>query len=210
MIDWNKEKAAAFLAEPRVQKMIEECPENSIVADLGCFTGDISLELVKKKNKVHAYDCNTEFVEMASKKGIPADVANFEYHIPAPDGAYDAIVAGELIEHIYRTEIFLEECNRILVKGGKLIISTPNLAYLGHRVKAMFGIAPGIMHYESGLNVKSPGHIRYFTLKTLTELLQKYGFAVVEVRGSDIKGNEVLGDMFPTLAYHLIIKAVKK
>lgn len=209
MIDWNKEKAAAFLAEPRVKKMIEECPENSIVADLGCFTGDIALELAKKKNKVHGYDCNMEFVDMTVKKGIPADEADFEYHIPAPDGCFDVIVAGELIEHIYHTEIFLEECYRILNKGGKLIISTPNLAYFGHRLKAVFGVAPPIMHYESGEEIQNPGHVRYFTIKTLTELLQKFGFEVEKVRGSELFKDASLGDLFPSLAYHLIIIAKK-
>lgn len=210
LIDWNEEKAKLFLAEPRIKKMIQMCPENKVLADLGCYTGDIAQQLVYKKNKVHGYDCNGEFVEMTEKKGIPSNDADFEYHIPAPDECYDVLVAGELIEHIVHTEVFLSECNRILKTGGEFIISTPNLGYIGHRIKMLFGQAPAIMGYKSGDDELNPGHVRYFTLGKLKEVLNEYGFEVIEVRGSDIKGNEMLGDIFPTLAYHLIVKAVKK
>ena len=189
--------------------MIEECPNNSIVADLGCYTGDIAQQLVFKKNKVHGYDCNIEFVDMTMKKGIPVDQADFEYHIPAPDECYDSVVAGELIEHIVHTETFVKECHRILKDNGTLIISTPNLAYLGHRIKGLFGIAPPIMGYESGEDTEFPGHVRYFTVKTLTELLQKYGFEITNIRGSELFKDASLGDIFPELAYHLIITAKK-
>ena len=97
----------------------------------------------------------------------------------------------------------------LLKKNGTLIITTPNLAYVGHRIKGLFGKAPEIMGYESGEDTAGPGHVRYFTLQTLTELLQKHGFCVSGIRGSDIKGSEKLGDLFPTLAYHLIIKVTK-
>ena len=208
-IDWNPEKASAFLKEPRIKKMLEMCPNNSSIAELGCYTGDIAAVLALGGNVVVGYDCNTHFVNLTKKKGIDAYFANFEEYIPAQSNIFGTIVAGELIEHIVHTEIFLDECHRILIDDGELIISTPNLAYVGHRIKGLLGKAPEIMGYESGEDTAGPGHVRYFTLQTLTELLQKHNFQVTEIRGSDIKGNEKLGDLFPTLAYHLIIKAKK-
>jgi len=208
-IDWGPEKASAFLKEPRVKKMIAMCPNDSLVADLGCYTGDIATVLSLGGNKVVGYDCNTSFVNMTKNKGIDAYFADFETLIPAQNKTFSTIVAGELIEHIVHTEIFLDNCYRILTDDGELIITTPNLAYIGHRIKGLFGEAPGIMGYESGEDTAGPGHVRYFTLRTLTELLQKHKFCVVETQGSDIKGNEKLGNLFPTLAYHLIVKAKK-
>ena len=208
-IEWGAEKAKAFLKEPRIKKMIAMVPPNKIVIDLGCYTGDIAHELLKKSRDVFGYDCNSRFVAMTKAKGIDAYLADFEVGVPGFPKICNVVVAGELIEHIVRTEVFLDNCFRILDDDGELIISTPNLAYIGHRIKGLFGKAPGIMGYESGEDTAGPGHVRYFTLKTLTELLQKHGFCVTNVRGSDIKGNELLGDLFPTLAFHLIIKAQK-
>lgn len=210
MIDWNSEKAAAFLAEPRVKKMIQECPEYSIVGDLGCFTGDLAAELDKKNNIVAGFDCNQEFVDMTnSKENVIAYKTNFEQPIDFPDKSFDALVAGELLEHIYRTEVFLKECHRLLGDDGILILSTPNLGYLGHRIKMLFGVAPPIMHYESGLDIQNPGHVRYFTAQALIDLLEKFGFKVEKVRGSQLFGSSFLGDIAQSWAYHLIVVARK-
>src|SRR5450755_2256973 len=46
--------------------------------------------------------------------------------IPLADGSVDVIVSFETIEHVPDTSRFLDECVRILVPGGRLIISTPN------------------------------------------------------------------------------------
>jgi len=209
-INWNSHKAMAFITEPRVTKMLSFVPKDSLVADLGCYTGDIANEISRKNNRVFGADCNQCFVDMTNKLGHHSILSNFEEHIGFKNEVFDCLVAGELIEHIYHTEIFLKECNRILKYGGSIIISTPNLAYVGHRIKAVFGVAPPIMGYESGEETElNPGHVRYFTLQTLTELLQKYGFNVEKVTGSDILGNKKLGNMFPTLSYHLILRATK-
>ncbi len=47
------------------------------------------------------------------------------YNTGFPDGYFDYVVAGELIEHLERPEDFIKEAFRILKSGGKLVLSTP-------------------------------------------------------------------------------------
>jgi 2-polyprenyl-3-methyl-5-hydroxy-6-metoxy-1,4-benzoquinol methylase len=70
-----------------------------------------------------------------SKYGLDARPGSAE-QIPLADGSVDVIVSFETIEHVPDTSRFLDECVRILVPGGRLIISTPNKGIYRYRQEA--------------------------------------------------------------------------
>ena len=47
------------------------------------------------------------------------------YKTGFPDGYFDYVVAGELIEHLEKPDDFFKEAFRILKSGGKLALTTP-------------------------------------------------------------------------------------
>ena len=55
------------------------------------------------------------------------------------DGSADAVVAGEIFEHLYSPLHFLAEVSRVLKPGGYLILTTPNVCYIGNLIKLMTG-----------------------------------------------------------------------
>jgi 2-polyprenyl-3-methyl-5-hydroxy-6-metoxy-1,4-benzoquinol methylase len=66
-----------------------------------------------------------------SKYGLDARPGPAE-QIPLADGSVDVIVSFETIEHVPDTSRFLDECVRVLVPGGRLLISTPNKGIYRH------------------------------------------------------------------------------
>ncbi|XOV93217.1 MAG: class I SAM-dependent methyltransferase [Bacteroidota bacterium] len=86
--------------------------------------------------------------------------------VKLPDESFDTIVSFQVIEHIKNDHLFLEEIYRMLKKGGKAIISTPN------RLMSLS---------------RNPWHIREYTANELEELCKKY-FDKVSMMG--IAGNE--------------------
>ena len=60
-----------------------------------------------------------------AKYGVDARVGDAE-RIPLGNSSLDTIVSFETIEHLNRPEGLLNECQRLLAPGGRLIISTPN------------------------------------------------------------------------------------
>jgi 2-polyprenyl-3-methyl-5-hydroxy-6-metoxy-1,4-benzoquinol methylase len=46
--------------------------------------------------------------------------------IPLPPASVDVVVSFETIEHVPEPDAFLDECARVLVPGGTLVISTPD------------------------------------------------------------------------------------
>lgn len=220
MIDWTEEDSKKFLNESRIKKMLRFIPNttefgsyNAKILDLGCFNGDFLNELKRRKCKnIEGADCNKKFVEATNKKEITAYLVNFEGLMPYIDEYFDAVFAGELIEHIYNTERFLCEIRRILKKDGLLILSTPNFNYWPYRIHHLLGHTLPIIGLESGEDTEFPGHIRYYTKESLTAILKKYGFEVDQIIGSNILNRgpwklEKLADKWPGISNHLIVVA---
>lgn len=159
--------------------------ENKNILDIGCYDGTF-LSLIENKDiNLFGIEASDYAAKEAMKKGINVKQFFFDdkTKIPFDDNFFDIIVAGEIIEHIYDTDFFLEEIKRLLKPGGRLIISTPNIASLGRRLFLLAGKNPII---EISPNESdSSGHIRYFTFKTLAYLLNKHNFILIKQQ-SDI------------------------
>jgi ubiquinone/menaquinone biosynthesis C-methylase UbiE len=105
------------------------------------------------------------------------------------DGAVDYIVAGEVIEHIESNHLdqVLTNFNRILKKGGKLLMTTPN----PHSFLVKLG-------KDSVFN--DPSHLSIMSIDTLTSLLKKNGFSEVKILGSG-KASEYIPDWVPVMGF---------
>lgn len=122
---------------------------------------------------------------------------------PFEDNLFDAVIALELIEHLYDPDHFLEEVYRVLKPSGYFILSTPNLASIHNRIALLFGFQPFSMNpshrfrighitdtfrlhkYNPDVGVKREfDHIRLFTYRALKDLLKRYGFKVIKSYGA--------------------------
>ena len=82
------------------------------------------------------------------------------------DESFDYVISFQVIEHIKRDKDFVKEVSRVLRKGGKFIVSTPN--------------APMSL-------TRNPWHIREYTEQQLRNLLAA-DFSSIEAYG--VNGNE--------------------
>jgi 2-polyprenyl-3-methyl-5-hydroxy-6-metoxy-1,4-benzoquinol methylase len=136
--------------------------------------------------------------------------------LPWEASAFDAVVAGEVIEHVVNTDHLLREVARVLRPGGVLVITTPNLASLENRIRLLLGRYPMWMDHR----VSGAGHLRYYTPRLLRAHLAQHGFAVerhvgnwvpfLPQRWMDDRRFPWLartGDWFPSLAMDIPMKA---
>ena len=91
------------------------------------------------------------------KKKIDLRVFSAE-KIPAKDNSQDIVILFEAIYYLKNRDIFISECNRVLKKGGKVLICSAN--------KDLYDFNP------------SPYTHRYYNLPELKELFEKNGFLV--------------------------------
>ena len=151
------------------------------ILDVGCHSGKMSI-LFKKYGDVFGIDINKKAVEEANKKGIRAKAGDvFEIDTIFKNQTFDIVVAGDIIEHVFDTDLFLKKLRLTMKAGGVLLLSTPNLLSLGRRFMALTGKNPYCEYSakEDGVNV---GHIRYYTYDNLRDQLIQNGFRKVKIK----------------------------
>lgn len=152
--------------------------KNSVkLLDIGCYDGHLALLLKNCLGNCNAYgvDIAKKTIALARQKGIHAKICDIEKGVNFESNLFDYVFAGEIIEHLYDTDFFMQEVKRILKPGGIFIITTPNFVSLGRRLHYLFGKGM-FMEQSFSLPKNAAGHIRYFTFQTLKELLLLHGF----------------------------------
>jgi len=105
---------------------------------------------------------------------------------PYPDGHFDLVVAGEIIEHlVYDPMQMLVEARRVLRDGGYLLVSTPNVGSITSVAKTLDGHDnPQIFFlYKRPSPGEDPeiGHMREYTAHELGEAVKAAGFEVTQL-----------------------------
>lgn len=199
------------------------------VLDLGCGNGELSKKIKELTGaEVYGVDFYPERYNLAIEKGINVKDFDLNKGIPFEDSFFDMVFAGEIIEHVFNPDFFLREINRVLKKGGILVLTTPNLAAWHNRILLLFGIMPygmeassenakiGFGFLKKVKNQEPAGHLRVFTLNALKELLDFHGFKTEEVKGgptdyfpNPIRLLEKFFCFFPSLSSKIILRAKK-
>ena len=193
---------------PRIEKVVHNLRHLSPgkLLDVGYSEGGFADYLSKSEWECTGLDLNAH-----SRRRIKTIECDLNEGFPVESEAFDVVTAGEVIEHMLDEGAFLDECHRVLKKGGTLVITTPNLAYSLNRLRVLFGKTP--------LFVYDPNHYHFHTRRTLVRLMEEHWFRVEKVLASHVlysrrrhstgKMFEVLGDIFPTFGAHLIAFAAK-
>lgn len=172
------------------------CPERvDKVLDIGCYDGAFSILIGTRlsANEVFGVDISESNVAEAQAKGCRAVVCDIDSsRLPFDDASFQAIHAGDIIEHLYNPDALLTEIHRLLASAGICILTTPNLAALANRIALLLGYQPfpvgtSLEHDPGKLLLSNAlllgGHIRVFTLRALKELLLIHGFKVLRTEG---------------------------
>ena len=143
--------------------------------------------------------------------------------LPFGDASFEVVTFGEVIEHLPDPDAMLGEIRRVLVPGGTLVITTPNLVSWANRVLVPLGIQPLMTETSTAANLgrrwkvlgqgnEVQGHLKIFTHRSLAEILELTGFEVLQRAGSTTRFPQPvavvdrLAARFPSLASVLVYR----
>jgi len=151
-----------------------------VVLDLGCGAGRHSFEALRRGGYVVAADLDDGVLKdvraMAEAMVLEGEVpeaaaldvvAVDALRLPFADGAFDAVIASEVLEHIHHDEAAMREMRRVLKRNGRLLASVPRWW-------------PELICWALSRDYRSArgGHVRIYRSTQLVRRLRRAGFRV--------------------------------
>lgn len=108
--------------------------------------------------------------------------------LPAELGHFDAVLLHHVVEHLREPERDLRRCRDLLADGGRLVVMTPNIDSVGHRLlrRRWRGLEP-------------PRHLFLYNPSTMRELLRRAGFTDVDVIATAARTEMITYDAFDAM-----------
>jgi 2-polyprenyl-3-methyl-5-hydroxy-6-metoxy-1,4-benzoquinol methylase len=168
---------------PIIKELTATISAGSIVVDAGCGNGSLLAQMQRPDWQMHGLEVSVSALEQAQ-------AAYPEIHFHGADltsplssfpliGHCDVVISTEVIEHVLLPRIFARNCYDLLKPNGLLILSTPYHGYLKNLALAISGKLD--RHFTA---LWDYGHIKFWSSRTLTELLHEIGFHITQFRGA--------------------------
>ncbi|MGH2669138.1 MAG: class I SAM-dependent methyltransferase [bacterium] len=168
-----------------VARLLQAGPPCHAVLDIPCGEGAF-LERLQAMGVEQRH--GADIVNRLTLPGARFTAADMNAPLPFRDGAFDAVVCIDGIEHLERPFDFVRECRRLVRPGGVLIVSTPNISALRSRLRWLLtgfhnkGKVP--------LNERDPNpwhHVNLLSFAALRYLLHRHDFRITAVATNRVK-----------------------
>jgi SAM-dependent methyltransferase len=146
----------------------------SEILEVGTATGFLTSELAAMGCTVTGIEQDPAMANLARQhctRMIEGDVETLDLD---QLGSYDAILLGDVLEHLRSPRVLLEQLSHKLKPGGKILISLPNIANIWVRLNLLLG-----RFNYSRVGILDESHLRFFTLKSARQLATDSGLDVI-------------------------------
>jgi ubiquinone/menaquinone biosynthesis C-methylase UbiE len=175
----------------REQVAAELLPGGGTLLDLGCGDALLLQRVAKRFARVVATDVSPAAIEQAREqlRGKPYEarvelrVLDANQALPFADRSFDKVVSLSTLQYILDPEAFLRECARVIAPAGLLLVEVPNVAFLPQRLRLLAGEPIQTSYWKHGID---GGNLHYFTLASLSQLVEAAGFRVLRHTGSGV------------------------
>lgn len=173
---WSDPNGGAPLSDPttpwRIQALRSVLPQGQpAVLDVGCGDGCILRALSPRVGRAVGVDISEAALEVA-RSSSGADIefvqGDAEEGLPFDSDSFDVVFSGDVIEHLFDSASFLREMHRVLKPNGVLALTTPYHGLIKSLVICSF-------YFDKHFDPRS-AHVRFFTVRSLRDLLSKCGF----------------------------------
>jgi len=180
-------KADPYSSHSQIVKWIEQ-KRPAQVLEIGTATGYLTAEMAKLGCTVTGVEQDPNMAEIARKYCREMIIGDIETLNFGSFGTYDAVVFGDVLEHLRAPREILQKVGSLLKPGGKVLISLPNVANIWVRLNLLLG-----RFNYTRVGILDESHLRFFTLETMKKLASDSGLDVISIDATPIP----LPIMFP-------------
>jgi 2-polyprenyl-3-methyl-5-hydroxy-6-metoxy-1,4-benzoquinol methylase len=184
-LDGESSHHHAYLLPPLLEMLsaIKRSRQQKLrVLDLGCGNGSLSHRIAQQGYEVVGVEDSEQGVAIARQTFpnchfIHASV----YELPFADleNSFDIVLSAEVIEHLLYPRELVRAAKKCLKPNGHLIVTTPYHGYLKNLVLALLGKMD--KHCDP---LWDGGHIKFFSVSTLRELLETENYTDIQFKFS--------------------------
>ena len=144
--------------------------------DVGAADGLLARELTARGWRVTGIEADPAVAKAGADACERMLVTDLDRETPPLGDGFDAIVYGDVLEHLREPARVLTDLNRALAPAAPIVVSVPNVAHLWMRLS----LAAGRFEYgERGILDRT--HLRFFTRRSLMALLAGAGLRVERI-----------------------------
>jgi SAM-dependent methyltransferase len=149
----------------------------SRVLEFGCSTGYISKALRDRLGAtIVGVELNAEAAELAQvhlERVLVGDAEELDLEAELGGERFDAILFGDVLEHLRDPAALLRRVRPLLAEGGTVVASIPNIAHASVRLALLGG---SWRYREQGLLDET--HLRFFTRAGVEDLFEGAGYVI--------------------------------
>ena len=149
------------------------------ILDIGCSTGCL-LSLFKERGYSNLIgvdpspSCAETVIKRYGIETVASTISTFE-----PNESFDVIILSAVVEHLVDLDSSIQKVISMLNPNGLLFIEIPDAERFDTYIFTPF-------------QQFSIEHINYFTQHSITNLLSKFSFEIIEMQKSENKGNQTI------------------
>ncbi|HEY4423689.1 MAG TPA: class I SAM-dependent methyltransferase [Pyrinomonadaceae bacterium] len=173
--EWRAERAGNGESGEKLTRVFVELVKKldgvQSICDLGCGNGHITGRLAALGYRVTGVDASASGIQIAQRAYPCVEFVHALIDRDLSLGQFDLVISSDVIEHLYRPADLLEAMASLLKPGGHVLVGTPYHGYLKNLVLAASGKMDA--HFSA---LHDGGHIKFFSVNTLSKLMQAHGF----------------------------------
>lgn len=160
--------------------LLEAVGSGQKILDVGCGKGFLAEKVAQQGNQVSGADYLPPsevmpVLERYAQANLFDGLAGVHEKL---DGAkFDKVVFLDVLEHLPFPEKLLKEAVAMLEPGGQIVVSVPNVVNIRVRLAMLFG---AFTYTDRGILDRT--HLRFFTRKSIRQLVEDCGYRVVRER----------------------------